>query len=75
MVNRTAHMNGTDTSSLCFSYDDRVLASRGGKSELNGTDKSKICFSSYGQLQALNPFFIGGGGRGGGGEVRLRTEK
>ncbi|XP_071139720.1 WD repeat-containing protein 70-like [Mytilus edulis] len=30
MVSRTAHMNGTDTSSLCFSYDDRVLASRGG---------------------------------------------
>lgn len=30
MVNRTAHMNGTDTSCLCFSYDDRVLASRGG---------------------------------------------
>lgn len=27
---RTAHMNGSDTSSLCFSYDSKVLASRGG---------------------------------------------
>lgn len=31
MILRTAHMNGSDTSSLCFSYDGRVLASRGGK--------------------------------------------
>jgi len=28
-------MNGTDTSCLCFSYDDRVLASRGGNCCLN----------------------------------------
>lgn len=30
MLLRTAHMNGSETSSLCFSYDNRVLASRGG---------------------------------------------
>ncbi|KAH3695028.1 WD repeat-containing protein 70-like [Dreissena polymorpha] len=30
MMLRSAHMNGSDTSSLCFSYDGRVLASRGG---------------------------------------------
>ncbi|XP_052777137.1 WD repeat-containing protein 70-like [Mya arenaria] len=30
MLLRTAHMNGSDTTSLCFSYDGRVLASRGG---------------------------------------------
>ncbi|KAJ8306239.1 hypothetical protein KUTeg_016784 [Tegillarca granosa] len=30
MTNRTAHMNGSDTSCLCFSYDGKVLASRGG---------------------------------------------
>lgn len=29
MLNRTAHMSGSDTSSLCFSYDGKVLASRG----------------------------------------------
>jgi len=30
MVNRGAHMNGSDTTCLCFSYDGQVLASRGG---------------------------------------------
>ncbi|KAL4237104.1 WD repeat-containing protein 70 [Mactra antiquata] len=30
MLLRNAHMNGSDTSSLCFSYDGKVLASRGG---------------------------------------------
>ncbi len=31
MTKRDAHQNGTDTSSLCFSYDNRLLVSRGGK--------------------------------------------
>lgn len=31
MINRGCHMNGTDTSSLCFSYDGQCLASRGGQ--------------------------------------------
>ena len=30
MVVREAHMNGSDTSCLCYSYDGRTLASRGG---------------------------------------------
>jgi len=30
MKNMTAHMNGSDISSLCFSYDNLTLASRGG---------------------------------------------
>ncbi|KAK3591263.1 hypothetical protein CHS0354_010628 [Potamilus streckersoni] len=30
MMNRAAHMSGSDTSCLCFSYDGRTLASRGG---------------------------------------------
>lgn len=30
MLNRTAHQMGTDTTSLCFSYDGKYLASRGG---------------------------------------------
>ncbi|CAI9743068.1 repeat-containing 70 [Octopus vulgaris] len=34
MLNRKAHMKGSDTTSLCFSYDGRVLASRGGDDTL-----------------------------------------
>eukprot|EP00106_Octopus_bimaculoides_P011145 XP_014778587.1 PREDICTED: WD repeat-containing protein 70-like [Octopus bimaculoides] len=34
MLNRNAHMKGSDTTSLCFSYDGRVLASRGGDDTL-----------------------------------------
>ncbi|GAB1607133.1 WD repeat-containing protein 70-like [Argonauta hians] len=34
MLNRKAHMNGSETTSLCFSYDGRVLASRGGDDTL-----------------------------------------
>lgn len=30
-VYRNAHMNGTETSSLCFSYDGMSVASRGGR--------------------------------------------
>lgn len=30
MMNRTAHKAGTEVSSLCFSYDGKTLASRGG---------------------------------------------
>jgi hypothetical protein len=32
MKNMNAHMNGSGISSLCFSYDNTVLASRGGLS-------------------------------------------
>lgn len=35
MKNMTAHMNGSDTSCLCFSYDNQTLASRGGESFFN----------------------------------------
>ena len=31
---RTAHASGTDTSCLCYSYDGRTLASRGGNANL-----------------------------------------
>ncbi|XP_022317933.2 WD repeat-containing protein 70-like [Crassostrea virginica] len=34
MLNRGCHMNGTDTSCLCFSYDGQCLASRGGDDTL-----------------------------------------
>lgn len=34
MINRGCHMNGTDTSCLCFSYDGQCLASRGGDDTL-----------------------------------------
>ncbi|XP_064604779.1 WD repeat-containing protein 70-like [Liolophura sinensis] len=34
LKNRNAHMNGSDTSSLKFSYDGKVLASRGGDDTL-----------------------------------------
>jgi len=34
MKNMTAHMNGSDTSSLCFSYDNLTLASRGGNNHV-----------------------------------------
>lgn len=34
MTLRTAHANGSDTSSMCFSYDGKVLASRGGDDTL-----------------------------------------
>ncbi|KAK2177011.1 hypothetical protein NP493_624g01057 [Ridgeia piscesae] len=47
MMNRTAHMNGTDTSCLCYSYDGRTLASRGGDDTLKLWDlrqfKSPLC--------------------------------
>ena len=31
LMSRTAHQSGTDTSSLCFSYDGNSVASRGGE--------------------------------------------
>ncbi|XP_062568772.1 WD repeat-containing protein 70-like [Saccostrea cucullata] len=34
LLNRGCHMNGTDTSCLCFSYDGQCLASRGGDDTL-----------------------------------------
>ncbi|KAL5015983.1 hypothetical protein ScPMuIL_005572 [Solemya velum] len=38
LMNRTAHMNGSDTSCLCFSYDGKTLASRGGDDTLKTWD-------------------------------------
>ena len=35
---RSAHQLGSDTSSLCFSYDNNVLASRGGDDTLKTWD-------------------------------------
>lgn len=31
MQNKTAHSNGSDITCIRFSYDSRILASRGGK--------------------------------------------
>ncbi|XP_021365912.1 WD repeat-containing protein 70-like isoform X2 [Mizuhopecten yessoensis] len=38
MVNRNCHMNGSDTSCLCFSYCGQILASRGGDDTLKTWD-------------------------------------
>lgn len=44
MMNRTAHMNGTDTSCLCYSYDGRTLASRGGMPNQHA-NKTRWCLT------------------------------
>ncbi|XP_060086401.1 WD repeat-containing protein 70-like [Ylistrum balloti] len=38
LVNRNCHMNGSDTSCLCFSYCGKMLASRGGDDTLKTWD-------------------------------------
>lgn len=42
MINRGCHMNGTDTSCLCFSYDGQCLASRGGQIHFKQDNRSII---------------------------------
>ena len=38
MTKRDAHQNGSDTSCLCYSYDNNMLASRGGDDTLKTWD-------------------------------------
>jgi len=42
MKNMSAHASNTETSSLCFSYDNNVLASRGGDDTLKLWDIRKF---------------------------------